>query len=199
MMDKALLPPPKTFYERELGRLTRADRKGWAKGNCPFHESKSRTSFNVNVDHGGFYCFGCQTKGGDLIAFLRKRDGLTFRQACLALNCWTDIAPTAKDVREIERARKERARKAELEEQIENDIHRIRMETRDTIHSLHKCRRTFAPEGVWSNVLEHELRLAEGTYDLLSFSPREMQVQFLVLDADGRNNYVFDSLVEGRV
>ena len=66
--DRAALPPPRTFYERELGRLSRLSR-GWARGNCPFHKSKSGLSFSVHLDSGGFYCFGSGVKGGDLLAF----------------------------------------------------------------------------------------------------------------------------------
>src|SRR5436190_23283248 len=35
------LPPARSFYEFELGKLTRPNRKGWAQTRCPFHESKS--------------------------------------------------------------------------------------------------------------------------------------------------------------
>jgi hypothetical protein len=68
-----LLPPPRAFYEKELGKLTRPSR-GWVRGNCPFHESRSRASFSVNLDSGGFYCFGCEAKGGDILDFVKLRD-----------------------------------------------------------------------------------------------------------------------------
>jgi prepilin-type N-terminal cleavage/methylation domain-containing protein len=50
------LPPARSFYECELGKLTRANGKGWAQGRCPLHESKSGKSFSVNLDSGGFHC-----------------------------------------------------------------------------------------------------------------------------------------------
>ena len=40
--DKSLLPPAASFYGRELGNLGRPDRHGWAKTNCPFHDSKRK-------------------------------------------------------------------------------------------------------------------------------------------------------------
>jgi len=49
------------------------------KGLCPFHNEKT-PSFNVVPEKGLFYCFGCQ-KGGDVIAFLREIEGLTFVEA----------------------------------------------------------------------------------------------------------------------
>lgn len=48
-------------------------------GLCPFHD-ESTPSFSVNADRGLFYCFGCQA-GGDVFAFVMKRDSLTFPEA----------------------------------------------------------------------------------------------------------------------
>ncbi len=46
---------------------------------CPFHQEKT-PSFSVSRDRQQFYCFGCQ-KGGDVVAFIREFDGLTFVEA----------------------------------------------------------------------------------------------------------------------
>ena len=46
---------------------------------CPFHSEKT-PSFNVNEEKQIFYCFGCQ-KGGDVIAFLREINNLSFMEA----------------------------------------------------------------------------------------------------------------------
>src|SRR5919201_886340 len=86
---RELLPPASTFYSNEIGKLTRPSR-GWARGNCPFHESKSKTSFSVNLDTGGFHCFGCQAKGGDPVAFIIKRDHVTFKEAVQYLGAWDE-------------------------------------------------------------------------------------------------------------
>jgi hypothetical protein len=84
------LPPARSFYEFELGKLTRPNSKDWALARCPFHPSKSGKSFSVNLQTGGFHCFGCAAKGGDIISFLRLRDGLSFREACARLGCWDE-------------------------------------------------------------------------------------------------------------
>jgi DNA primase len=52
---------------------------GSMKGLCPFHEEKT-PSFNVTPARGLWYCFSC-TEGGDVIAFVRKIDTLSFTEA----------------------------------------------------------------------------------------------------------------------
>jgi DNA primase len=95
--DKSQLPLAKSFYERECGQLSRPDRKGWArvKQGCPFHASESKKSFFVNLD-GGFYCFGCDARGGDVIEFVRRRYRLSFPEALKHLNIESDYKPTPK-------------------------------------------------------------------------------------------------------
>ena len=90
MFDKSLLPSPRTFYEAAIGRLTRANSKGWSLGNCVFHASKSKKSFSVNIRSGAFHCFGCDASGGGVVVFVMRRDGLNFKQACRRLGCWEE-------------------------------------------------------------------------------------------------------------
>ncbi|HUZ53635.1 MAG TPA: DNA primase [Streptosporangiaceae bacterium] len=52
---------------------------GSMKGLCPFHEEKT-PSFNVTPARGLWYCFSC-AEGGDVIAFVRKIDSLSFTEA----------------------------------------------------------------------------------------------------------------------
>src|SRR5213594_2186634 len=46
---------------------------------CPFHREKS-PSFNVNPHRQIFHCFGCH-KGGDVFAFVREYENLSFVEA----------------------------------------------------------------------------------------------------------------------
>src|SRR3954466_3313053 len=46
---------------------------------CPFHKEKS-PSFNVNPHRQIFHCFGCH-KGGDVFAFIREYESLSFVEA----------------------------------------------------------------------------------------------------------------------
>jgi DNA primase len=53
-------------------------------GLCPFHEDKI-PSFTVYPNTGTFHCYGCG-KHGDVITFLREREGMNFNQALDALD-----------------------------------------------------------------------------------------------------------------
>lgn len=130
--DRALLPGVREFYEKELGKLSRPPR-GWAKGNCPFHDSKSRMSFTVNLANGGFHCFGCDAKGGDLVDFVMRRENVPFKRAAQILGAWRDqIADTERA--ELERSRSERDRKADEEQARKDAEQRERINTRDLLH-----------------------------------------------------------------
>lgn len=52
-------------------------------GLCPFHAEKT-PSFTVNEDKGVFYCHGCH-EGGDVIDFVRKLKGFSYREAIAEL------------------------------------------------------------------------------------------------------------------
>ncbi|MGL4666456.1 MAG: CHC2 zinc finger domain-containing protein [Saezia sp.] len=87
--DRTLLPEPVDFYESQGMVLTG---KGlWQKTLCPFHDDKS-PSLSVNTHSGGFYCFSCGAKGGDVLSFLMQRDGLDFIAAAKALGAWKNDA-----------------------------------------------------------------------------------------------------------
>lgn len=78
---KAYIPPVE-FYQVELPTMTLSRRYGWCDGGlCPFHDDHDPGSFGVNLDTGGFNCFSCRKKGGDIIAFTQLRYGLSFPEA----------------------------------------------------------------------------------------------------------------------
>ena len=77
---------PKEFYQSEID-LKFSREHGWLNGGlCPFHNDKRPGSFYVSLDTGGFNCFSCGSKGGDVIAFVQQRDGLTFPETLRYLN-----------------------------------------------------------------------------------------------------------------
>jgi hypothetical protein len=130
--QKSLLPQPRNFYERELGRLPRSNGKGWAQATCPFHASKSRTSFSVNLNSGAFRCFGCDAHGGDVLSFVRLRDGLGFREAAIRLGAWDDT-PSPESIRKIDAQGRERKKKKLADEQLKAERHRDLMALREQL------------------------------------------------------------------
>src|SRR5690348_11693029 len=104
--ERAALPPPQPFYEKELGKLRRASRD-WARTSCPFHGGSNKTAFSVNVQTGGFYCFNCGVKGGDVVDFVMLRDNLDFKRAAQSLGAWrSEIEPA--ELQQLREARQER-------------------------------------------------------------------------------------------
>ncbi len=53
-------------------------------GRCPFHEDRT-PSFTVYLQSNTYYCFGCKAHG-DVIAFVRAMEGLSFAQALEVLS-----------------------------------------------------------------------------------------------------------------
>jgi hypothetical protein len=93
--DRSLLPPARAFYEKELGKLSRADRKGNCAAGCPFHNSKSKKSLSVNINTGQWWCFG-GCGGGDILSFVQKRQRLSFLNAAKTLGAWDEQGKPAK-------------------------------------------------------------------------------------------------------
>lgn len=200
---KELLPPAAQFYASELGKLGRPSR-GWARGNCPFHESKSGISFAVNLDSGGFYCFGCGAKGGDVISFLMLRESISFRRACEILGAWTD--GTGECGRTLERARYDRI--ATIQERIATEEKRLRMELRAFLHSIDAIERDFSSrlqaeresETCWEilSSLVDEKRRTESAYYLLSFGSAQDRASY-VLNENAREGMVSAVMLAGYV
>lgn len=85
--------PPLDFYRAELPALPAPRGTGWCEGGlCPFHADNQAGSFKVSLDTGAFKCFACGAKGGDIIAFIQLRDGLSFVDATRLLAAEWGIA-----------------------------------------------------------------------------------------------------------
>jgi len=74
---------PYQFYHSEQNLQNFSSKSGgWAiAGLCPFHDDRNAGSFKVNLETGAFKCWSCGASGGDIIAFLQKRDDLSFLEA----------------------------------------------------------------------------------------------------------------------
>lgn len=64
--------------EREGLKLRRAGKS--YRGKCNMHDGKSHGSLAVYPDSQSWYCFGC-SEGGDVIDFIMKRRGISFKEA----------------------------------------------------------------------------------------------------------------------
>lgn len=96
-----LLPPPRTFYQREFGSALARERRGWAQTKCCFHDGQSKTSLSLNMVEGHFRCFSCGAHGGDLITFVRLRYRLDFRGACRELGCWDETGKVLQKLKRV--------------------------------------------------------------------------------------------------
>ena len=70
------------FYEQEGQEIATAGNGVWkVAGLCPFHDDRSAGSFRVNLQNGAYKCFSCGAKGGDVIAFVMHKHGVSFHEA----------------------------------------------------------------------------------------------------------------------
>jgi len=130
-----LLPSPALFYRNELRRMGRPNHRGWAHALCPFHPDK-HPSLAVNLNTGGFYCFSCGEKGGDIVDFVMKRDGFSFKVAVQSLGAWDERrAVCPNQIRELREQRKAK-QQANVARVI--DERRRRLEARDWLHLLQR-------------------------------------------------------------
>jgi DNA primase len=78
------------LIERDLGDPVRREGR-WFKWMCPFHDDRKTPSLGVAGNR--WKCFGCG-HSGDAIDWLRKREGLSFREACGRLGS-IDLVPSS--------------------------------------------------------------------------------------------------------
>jgi DNA primase len=83
--ERTGLPEPVDYFEKSGVPLI--GRGSWRSALCPFHNDHS-PSLRVNTETGAFRCMACGAKGGDVLAFHRKRYGLSFVQAARDLGAW---------------------------------------------------------------------------------------------------------------
>lgn len=74
------------------------------KGLCPFHAERT-PSFVVFPETGTWHCFGACGTGGDVFAFVMKRENLSFGEALemLAQRAGVDLEPTSPQAAEADR------------------------------------------------------------------------------------------------
>jgi hypothetical protein len=187
-----LLPPARTFYEREFGSLRRINR-GNAAVKCCFHKEKT-PSLSLNLSDGRFFCFGCGAKGGDVIDFLQKRDGLSFQDAAKSLGAWDDSPETEDLKRQRARQEKERQWVRQQAESLAEQERVLRIQTRTELHAAERSARvisahlrqlppdTLEAENGWGalQLCTEDIAELDASYRILSFSPVETRARFIL-------------------
>ena len=81
-LDRSTLPAPLSYLASAGIRIGRS-RGDWISAICPSHRNgaEKNPSMSVNISSGGFKCFACGIKGGDIVALHMLITGLRFREA----------------------------------------------------------------------------------------------------------------------
>ncbi len=87
IFNRDCLPAPIDYYRAHFPSLPAHTDRPWINVRCCFHDDKN-PSLSVNLSSGGFYCFGCGAKGGDVIAFHMQRYGLPFTAVVTYFGAW---------------------------------------------------------------------------------------------------------------
>lgn len=87
MLDRKRLPKPFHYYCQHFPALSAKPRTEWMNVHCCFHHDH-HPSLSINLISGGFYCFGCGVKGGDVIAFHMQRYHVPFAAAVTYFGAW---------------------------------------------------------------------------------------------------------------
>jgi hypothetical protein len=190
---RELLPPPRTFYERELGKLGRPSRD-WSQVSCPFHRPDKHPSFSVNLSSGGFLCFSCGARGGNVVDFLIQRDGISFKAAALQLGAWVHDSRSVTDRQELARLRRQRQSNRDRAARLAEAERQLRLEYRETIHAMERIvhetqerlrghQLTSGDHEICGDVFKMalaELREAISAYFLLSFGAAAERADFIL-------------------
>lgn len=136
MFHRELLPPALSFWEGEFGSLGRGG-KSWRRVLCPFHRDR-HPSLSVNAESGGFYCFACGAKGGDLVAYVMLRDGVDFKTAAQSLGAWRQAEDTSQEHLERIGQERKRDRIRLAADRLECAERELRLGIRSELHSLER-------------------------------------------------------------
>jgi hypothetical protein len=136
-LDRSRLPPPDVFFRQNVDKYQRAG--GKARGRCPFHKPSNPRSFSrpfsINLSSGLWHCFVCEA-GGDVIDFVRLRDGCNFVNAAKKLGVWRSMSP--QETEAFDRARRAKAEKQQARlNAFYDEVQRLRDELA-TFKRLHR-------------------------------------------------------------
>jgi hypothetical protein len=84
--DRTLLPTPAKYYSKQFEKFK--IKSEWVKVRCCFHDDHT-PSLNISMISGGFRCFGCNARGGDIIAFHVQRYQMKFIDVVTHFGAWS--------------------------------------------------------------------------------------------------------------
>lgn len=87
-LDRNMLPTPVDYFETR-GQKVVGKRGKHFRTTCAIHSSDGET-LSVLREGGGFNCFSCGAKGGDIVAYAMQADDVDFVTACKSLGAWVD-------------------------------------------------------------------------------------------------------------
>jgi hypothetical protein len=87
IFNRDALPSPIDYYRVYFSHLPTQTNREWINVACCFHDDKN-PSLSLNLKSGGFYCFGCGAKGGDIVAFHMQHYGIPFVEAITFFGAW---------------------------------------------------------------------------------------------------------------
>ena len=83
--DKSLLPTATDYYQKQFTALKITLK--WTLVLCPFHDDK-KPSLSIHLITGGFHCFACGARGGDIVEFHRQRYQMSFIETVSYFGAW---------------------------------------------------------------------------------------------------------------
>lgn len=161
---------------------------------------------------GGFLCFACGARGGDLVDFVMLRDAVSFRIAAQMLGAWLGSnTPSARTELRAAIAAREKAR--QCAEELQAQCKELRFEYRTELHLLHRCSLQAAayldrsaeltPEDIDASwdvlvIVQDEIRKTEAAYALLGFGCEDA-IRTFTLHPEARDRMIFEVLQRGSV
>lgn len=141
----------------------RPNRAGFIQ--CPFHNGDHTASMKIYKD--SYHCFGCGA-GGDVFSFVQKMDGLSFKDAYIALG--GEYASMQEDrevmdrMLEEQRRRKKAAKtRQDKRQKLLSDMHKLN----EYISLLMRGKSKFEPfSDIWCDCV-NELETAQYRYQCL--------------------------------
>ncbi|MFA6058602.1 MAG: CHC2 zinc finger domain-containing protein [Taibaiella sp.] len=81
------LPMPIIVLDIFGEKVKKANRGGYWKVHCPFHDD-SNPSLHIHQVSGHFRCHACGAKSGNILAYYMKKTGESFVEAAKSLGAW---------------------------------------------------------------------------------------------------------------